>query len=65
MHNRMKLNYVNVSIKTINLHMSCGIITIVMGIILSIMAYFSSTPKSMIGRKLITIGHSLVSMFSK
>ena len=61
----MKLNYINVAIKTINLHMSCGIITVVMGIILIIMAYFSSTPKSMIGRKLITIGHSLVSMFSK
>ena len=40
MHNRMKLNYVNVAIKTMNLHMSCGIIAVVMGIILSIMGYF-------------------------
>ena len=40
MHNRMKFNYVNVAIKTINLHMSCGIIAVVMGIILHIMAYF-------------------------
>ena len=50
MHNRLESSYVNVVIiKLINLHMNCGITTVVMGIILSI---WVSTPQSIIDERL-------------